>query len=859
MSTPYDVCTDGRSLYVADCVNARILIFNAIPTSNNAYADFQLHITVYNGVWSDGTRLITGRYYSQRLDIYNSIPTQEAQPPDVQFLPPTNAGANSATPYHMYFDGTHLYVLDFNGSRVLIWNYLPTTGHTDCDVVVGQTNFASLSSNQGGGPGANTLSLSTGSPSGVWSDGSKLIITDRGNNRVLIWNSIPTTNNASADVVIGQTNFTSNSANQGRSACGADTISGPRTVCSDGKRLFIADMNNFRILVYNNIPTANGASADYVIGQPDFTSGSIRDLSRDSCSYVRGLSTDGKRLFAAANGNCVLVYNITYKSENFTGTPSSTTQINYSWTNSCALNDGFRILDGSDLTKVEVSGNARATTESGLLPNTLYSRKIQTYNVGDAVTSETITICSLAATPEISTATASYDSVNGYNCVIAVNANGNPAGTNYAVSTDNGSNWLQADGTISATVYWSTSTTGWTYKNLSPDTTYSFKVKAKNANGVETILSAAASAGHLPTAKAFSGITTTEITANWGANGNPATTEYYCENTTKGTNSGWITSTSWTSTGLITSTQYSFRVKARSADWPETGWISLGTQYTAGKLAPDLLKTASLGLIEGDIISKLAKITIMINSGLTVDTGTIRFYIDGIAVTDGTLLYYDSIAQESGVATIEYTIKNPLAVGTHTIKVSIVTEDGTLYEKEVSSLKVMSDSATVGASLAYPNPYDPLKGEIKFGYNLALDADVTIYVFDINGRFIFKQSCLSGQRGGTAGYNETTWNGINAFGSMLDNDVYLVRIAETNTGNVIGKLKILVLKGGISSSKKERKTAGVLGPGGKGDNKHGDNGGSSGITVILLSVLTGLVTLDAMMRFYRVIKKIKKR
>ena len=38
---------------------------------------------------------------------------------------------------------------------------------------------------------------------------------------------------------------------------------------SDGTRLFIADGGNDRVLVFNHIPTQNGAEADIVLGQPD--------------------------------------------------------------------------------------------------------------------------------------------------------------------------------------------------------------------------------------------------------------------------------------------------------------------------------------------------------------------------------------------------------------------------------------------------------------------------------------------------------------------------------------------------------------------------------------------------------------
>ena len=42
-----------------------------------------------------------------------------------------------------------------------------------------------------------------------------LFVTDLGYNRVLIWNSIPTSNGAAADVAIGQPDLVSSIANYG--------------------------------------------------------------------------------------------------------------------------------------------------------------------------------------------------------------------------------------------------------------------------------------------------------------------------------------------------------------------------------------------------------------------------------------------------------------------------------------------------------------------------------------------------------------------------------------------------------------------------------------------------------------------
>jgi hypothetical protein len=79
--------------------------------------------------------------------------------------------------------------------------------------------------------------------------------------------------------------------------CGA-TLNFPRFALSDGTRLFISDSGNDRILIYNEIPLENGATADVVIGQPDF----IALTDSDGAGNLRGpgaLAHDGENLYVA--------------------------------------------------------------------------------------------------------------------------------------------------------------------------------------------------------------------------------------------------------------------------------------------------------------------------------------------------------------------------------------------------------------------------------------------------------------------------------------------------------------------------------------------------------------------------------
>ena len=53
--------------------------------------------------------------------------------------------------------------------------------------------------------GSSTVTASSfDRPAAVWTDGNRVIVSDRDNNRVLLWNSWPTANNQPADLVLGQ-------------------------------------------------------------------------------------------------------------------------------------------------------------------------------------------------------------------------------------------------------------------------------------------------------------------------------------------------------------------------------------------------------------------------------------------------------------------------------------------------------------------------------------------------------------------------------------------------------------------------------------------------------------------------------
>ncbi len=147
---------------------------------------------------------------------------------------------------------------------------------------------------------------------------------------------------------------------------------------------------------------------------------------------------------------------------------------------------------------------------------------------------------------------------------------------------------------------WKQDNEWWNSNGLAPSSAYEFHARARNGNQKETptthdfiMFTAAAQPGPAP----LSDITLDSITANWTANGNPEdhNTEYLCENTVTGSNSGWIIDTHWTDTGLECGSTYGYRVKARNAMGRQTPWTSLGSAKTRSCCSADM------GVGDGDV------------------------------------------------------------------------------------------------------------------------------------------------------------------------------------------------------------------------------------------------------------------
>ena len=222
---------------------------------------------------------------------------------------PLNVGLNM--PYGMAIDAAnhHLFVSDSANSRVLVYQ-LNTSNHItsqSASYEIGEpdmyTNSSSISCV------INQASLCNPTYLAYDSTTHQLYVSDTGNNRVLAYNISSLSNGMNANFVLGQPDFTSNSCSTTQT-----NLCAPRGLAFDTSthRLFVADSENIRTIIYSTHTLNNGKAASFVLGQPDFTSSDCNATQSGLCS-PSGLVYDSSQhlLFVSDSYDRVMAFNIT--------------------------------------------------------------------------------------------------------------------------------------------------------------------------------------------------------------------------------------------------------------------------------------------------------------------------------------------------------------------------------------------------------------------------------------------------------------------------------------------------------------------------------------------------------------------
>jgi hypothetical protein len=220
-----------------------------LPTSPTSISGFCSAVGVGGRVyWSDTARILSkpGTFTSN-----DSVPDVVLGNQDFQgnTVAPTTLDYAIA-PTFLATDGKALLAVD--GARIVGWRAAPQTSNPPIDFALGQPTLLTTTANNGGvtaaslGGGRNTMTIA----------GGKLVVVDAANNRVLIWNTLPSATGISADVVLGQRDFVSSGSGDG-----AANMNAPSSAAVLDGKLFVSDTGNARLLVFDPVPLESGAAA----------------------------------------------------------------------------------------------------------------------------------------------------------------------------------------------------------------------------------------------------------------------------------------------------------------------------------------------------------------------------------------------------------------------------------------------------------------------------------------------------------------------------------------------------------------------------------------------------------------------
>jgi F0F1-type ATP synthase membrane subunit c/vacuolar-type H+-ATPase subunit K len=274
-SNPYGaVSTSTNLFYFADKDNNRIVAYSSVISQNGQAAN-----AVVGQLNSSGN-----------VDFYGNALND-----------PRNVGLSKPTGISIDYVNHKFFVSDKENNRVLVYNLNSSNTFDDyqADYVLGQTSFSLTRANAGGDAKASTLNL----PSDVFYDNTshRLYVSDTGNNRVLIWTAAISSNGQDANYVLGQTDMTSSIAGVSSSSMASPTSISVNTA---NNYIAVSDKDNNRVLVWSGVISSNGQVANFVLGQTNFNNNNY-GTSQSMLYGPQGVSYDSNKgyLYVADTGN----------------------------------------------------------------------------------------------------------------------------------------------------------------------------------------------------------------------------------------------------------------------------------------------------------------------------------------------------------------------------------------------------------------------------------------------------------------------------------------------------------------------------------------------------------------------------
>jgi uncharacterized protein (TIGR03437 family) len=287
LASPTDMAASSTEVFVADTANNRVLVF---PISGGTISQTASRVIGQLDFPYNAPNLVEGKEFST----VNGTAFGGSAVLDLSATPP------------------HLYVADSSNNRILGFaNFNSAQSGQRADIVIGQPNFLHVVVNYPSGQASQPTAQSLNTPFGLTVDSSgNLYVADTGNSRILRFPApfaSGVTANESADLVIGQSNFTSVVTDATARTMAAPislafTSTGGNTALPNSGYLVAADVSQNRVLLFPK-PFSSGMVASIVLGQANFVSQG-NGTTTSAFTSPGGVAVDPQdRILVADSGN----------------------------------------------------------------------------------------------------------------------------------------------------------------------------------------------------------------------------------------------------------------------------------------------------------------------------------------------------------------------------------------------------------------------------------------------------------------------------------------------------------------------------------------------------------------------------
>jgi hypothetical protein len=254
------------------------------------------------------------------------------------------------------------------------------------------------------------------------------------------------------------------------------------------------------------------------------------------------------------------------------------------------------------------------------------------------------------------------------------------------------------------------------------------------------------------------------------------------------------------SVSLVAATDYFVTV--------ETGAVDKAGNHLASRYSwsfhtisgqPPIILEMKIGgwkIVTGEVISPRPKITAWVTDPELFSAGVVSAEIQADSnvhlFTPEEFSHYYTSGGPNGI--LDFRLPWNLDTGTHTITLRIWDVEGNISEEAAQDLRVGSGDLIEGRKVYnYPAEVESGKGT-TFAYTLVEDADINIFIRGMKGNIIWKKKISAGAPGGTGGYNEVYWNGLDNFGDGIGSGLYPAYVESG--GKIVVEFNVLLINRG---------------------------------------------------------------